>query len=72
MKSSKDKSRKAQREPSTPGVRNELESRIQKSREAIANYPAWVRKGMFFQGGGVRRDDPEEPFVNPPSTQTGF
>ena len=61
MKRKINQSQKVQHEPSTPGVRNELDARIQKSREAIANYPTWVRKGMVFQGGGVRRDDPEEP-----------
>lgn len=35
----------------------QLEERIKKAKEAIDNYPAWVRSSMIFQGTGVRRGD---------------
>lgn len=61
MKNHSNQKKSRKQEQSTQGVDNDLESRIQKSREAIANYPAWARQGMKFQGGGVRRTDPDEP-----------
>lgn len=59
--STTDQNTHTQRHESRPDGISELEARIQKSRQAIAAYPAWVRNSMVFHGGGVRRSDPDEP-----------
>lgn len=35
----------------------DLKTRIIKAKEAIDNYPKWVKSTMVFQGGGLKRGD---------------
>lgn len=35
----------------------EWRQRIERSQQAIADCPKWVRDSMIFHGGGIRRGD---------------